>query len=74
LHILSAKTEKPEKKCLDGSSGAPTTFGDYSLEVTLANVPTNGAYLFDVFMQFGNGLKQIVRIKIQKRKVEINFN
>jgi len=41
------------------------------LECTLANGPTNGAYLFDIEMHFGNGFKQIVGIKIQKRKVTI---
>lgn len=42
------------------------------LEFTLANQPTNGAYVFDFELQFGNGrLPQHIRgIKVQKRKVE----
>jgi hypothetical protein len=53
LHILSAKN------------------GDNKSEFILANIPTNGAYLFDILVQFGKEklIKQIVGIKIQKRKV-----
>ena len=59
-----------EKRSLD-DYGFPRVFGEYSLEFTLANLPTNGQYLFDVCVEFGNGLKQIYGIKIQKRKVKI---
>lgn len=45
------------------------------MQFTLANIPTNGKYLFDVNVQLdiGRWLNQIVivGIKIQKRKVNI---
>ena len=74
MHILSAKNFKPEVKKLDGSSRIRTKIGQYELKFTLANMPTNGAYLFDVEVKFGNeGLKQIVGISIKKRKVKQIF-
>jgi hypothetical protein len=57
---------------LNGSSDGPKKSVEYTFEFTLANIPTNGAYMFDVEVQFGkDGPKQIAGIKIQKRKVKL---
>lgn len=67
LHILSAKTAISKNKWLKAIFGRPKKC---ELEFTLANLATNGAYIFDVNIEFGKGgNKQIVGIKIQKRKV-----
>ena len=58
LHVLSTKTVKNGTNLAQG----------YKMEFTLANVATNGKYVFDFDVQFKNS-KQIVAIKIQKRKV-----
>jgi hypothetical protein len=46
---------------------------EYSLEFTLANLPTNGAYVFDVEVKSENEFEQIAGIKIRKRKVKIIY-
>jgi len=68
LYILSAKTAKPKKAWLEGPSGGPTIIGEYELEFTLANIPSNGEYVFDVNMQMKNE-NEFIRLKIEKRKV-----
>jgi len=75
---LSTRTVKVKKKLLEGSSIEhptildETLFGENEIEFTLAHVPTNGEYRFDVNVKLTNGLNHIVGIKIQKRKVESN--
>lgn len=56
MHILSIKTAQSDNK----------------LEFTLANIPTKGAYEFDVDVQFTKGPTTIIGIKIQRRKVELD--
>lgn len=51
---------EPKKQWLDSP---------YDMEFTLANIPTNGKYLFDIDLQIGNQLNQILGITIKKRKV-----
>jgi hypothetical protein len=57
LHVLSANVKR----------GKNLAHG-YKMEFTLANVATNGEYVFDFDVQFQSS-KRIIAIKIQKRKV-----
>jgi hypothetical protein len=51
-----------KKKCFEGQS-----FEECEFKFTLANLPTNGAYVFDV--ELATYYEENDRIKIQRRKV-----
>ena len=68
LHILSAKTMKFKKKELDDIGNAKL-FKYFGVEFTLANIPTNGTFVFDVYVQFERRTDHILKLKIQRRKM-----
>lgn len=70
LHILTAKTTKFKKKGLD-DFGNQKLLKYFGLEFTLANIPTNGTYLFDVVVQFERRTDHILEFRIQRRKMAV---